>query len=54
MANLLAKQFADTSFQKKKSRKRKAEKEKTQITINKDNMEPYNCPITEEELEDQR
>jgi hypothetical protein len=33
-----------------KPSEKKAEKENTQITINVDNMEPYNCPITEEEL----
>jgi hypothetical protein len=54
MANLLAEQFAETSSDGQYTqafRKRKAEEEKTQITINVDNTEPYNCSITEEELD---
>jgi hypothetical protein len=54
MTNLLAKRFAETSSDGQciqAFRKRKSEEEKTQITINVNNTEPYNCPLTEEELD---
>jgi hypothetical protein len=54
VANLLAEKFAESSSDRQYTqtfRKRKAVEEKTQITINVVNMEPYNCPITEEELD---
>jgi hypothetical protein len=54
MANLLAKRYTGISSDGQYTqifRNRKEEEETTQTTINVDNMEPYNCPITEEELD---